>query len=50
MFANGDTYTGEYKKGRPDGWGEYTWDNKATYVGEWKNGLKHGKGHWTKGD
>ena len=37
-------------RGRPDGWGEYTWDNGATYVGEFKNGLKHGKGYWTKGD
>jgi hypothetical protein len=39
-------YTGEYKEGKPDGKGQYTWKNGSFYIGEFKNGLKHGKGKW----
>ena len=48
MFANGDSYVGQYKLGKPDGNGHYKWQNGSTYVGEFKNGLKHGKGKWKK--
>lgn len=49
IFANGDTYTGQYYKGKPDGQGEYKWKNGSLYSGQFKNGLKHGKGKWRKG-
>ena len=47
-FNNGDNYRGEYKQGKPDGKGVYTWANGSTYDGYFKNGLKFGKGHWKK--
>lgn len=47
-FANGDNYRGEYKSGKPDGYGVYTWANGSAYEGHFKNGLKHGKGKWKK--
>ena len=48
MFSNGDNYRGEYKYGKPDGYGVYTWANGATYEGYFLNGLKNGKGKWKK--
>lgn len=48
-FANGDSYTGQYKYGKPWGIGVYTWKNGSAYKGQFKNGLKHGKGKWSKG-
>ena len=48
IFANGDTYNGEYRNGKPHGKGVYTWKNGSHYEGEFKNGLKHGKGKWKK--
>lgn len=47
-FANGETYTGEYKHGHPDGQGKYTWPNGNTFEGGFKSGLKEGKGIWKK--
>ena len=46
IFANKDTYVGEYKLGKPDGEGTYSWSNGATYVGQFKLGMKHGYGKW----
>lgn len=39
-----DTYEGEFKKGYPDGYGIYTFDNKNKYEGIWSKGLMNGKG------
>jgi hypothetical protein len=39
-----DIYEGEFKKGYPDGYGKYTWENKSYYEGYWKRGLREGKG------
>ena len=37
--ANGDTYTGEWKDGKENGQGTYTYaDGTVTYTGEWKDG------------
>ena len=47
-FNNGDNYRGEYKNGKPDGYGVYTWANGSTYEGYFANGLKAGKGKWKK--
>lgn len=30
-FNNGDTYRGDYKNGKPDGYGVYTWSNGSSY-------------------
>ena len=45
-YANGNVYEGDYKKGKPDGKGIYTWNNGEVYDGEWKDALKHGDGIW----
>jgi len=47
-FANGDTYEGDYKRGKPDGIGIYTWANGSQYEGPFVNGVKHGSGCWRK--
>lgn len=39
-----DSYTGEFKKGYPDGEGKYTWKNGNWYQGTWKKGNQNGKG------
>jgi hypothetical protein len=39
-----DVYKGTFKKGLPEGIGEYTWANGDVYIGEWKRGLKDGQG------
>lgn len=33
FFANGDTYVGDYKDGRPHGIGIYTWSSGSQYEG-----------------
>ena len=48
IFANGDSYSGEYKAGRPDGKGVYKWKNGSIYTGDFKDGMKHGRGDWRK--
>ena len=44
MYNNGDRYTGEYKDGKPYGYGEYFWLQGANYKGHFRNGLMDGKG------
>ncbi|MDF1550030.1 MAG: hypothetical protein P1P88_19550 [Bacteroidales bacterium] len=39
-----DTYTGNFRKGLPDGRGLYTYSNGDSYFGLWRNGKKHGQG------
>lgn len=47
-FAKGkDQYTGDFKKGFPDGSGTYVWSNGSVYVGEWRKGKRNGKGSYT---
>ena len=48
IFANGDSFTGTYRGGKPDGYGQYRWKSGSVYIGEFKDGLKHGKGKWKK--
>ena len=45
-----DTYTGEFKKGLPDGEGVYTWANGDVYKGSFKRGLMDGAGTLTHTD
>jgi hypothetical protein len=42
-----DHYTGEFKKGLPNGAGTYTWNTGEKYEGEWKKGLREGAGTFT---
>jgi hypothetical protein len=43
-----DTYKGHWKKGFPDGKGEYTWANGESYNGSFKMGKRHGQGTMTE--
>jgi hypothetical protein len=46
-FSTGDSYTGEWKNGKPDGIGKMTYMLGGSYEGEWKNGLRDGRGIMT---
>jgi hypothetical protein len=39
-----ERYIGDFRAGRKDGKGTYTWQNRDRYEGEWKNDLQNGKG------
>ena len=41
FYANGDTYSGDWKQGHRDGLGKDVWANGETYDSEWKE-------KWTK--
>ena len=44
-WADGDnTYVGEFRDGKRNGQGTYTWVNGTKYVGEWKDNKRHGQG------
>jgi hypothetical protein len=45
-----DSYTGNFKKGYPDGKGKYVWKNGDSYEGSWKEGLFDGEGVLHKKD
>ena len=49
IFPNGDKYVGEYKDGKRNGRGTFTY-NDGKYVGEWKDGEQHGQGTITWSD
>jgi hypothetical protein len=42
-----DKYTGEFRKGYPDGKGTYEWYDGSVYIGEWKKGKRFGIGTYT---
>ena len=46
----GDKYIGEWKYGKYDGHGTYTWSHGEKYVGEWKGGKRNGQGTNTWSD
>ena len=52
-YANGSKYVGEWKDGKENGQGTYTWVSENTwfngnkYVGEYKDGKLHGQGTYT---
>lgn len=52
LFANGDRYIGEFKKGLPDGRGAYYYTNGDVYKGQFKEGERHGYGtmKWKAGE
>ena len=40
----GDKYDGEYKNGKREGKGTYTFSDGKKYIGSFKNGKMHGQG------
>lgn len=42
--AKGDSYVGEWKFGKADGYGVHVWINGDRYEGQFKQCLKHGQG------
>ncbi|KAM4608685.1 radial spoke head 1 homolog [Polymixia lowei] len=44
VLPNGDTYEGQYEKGKRSGQGTYRFKNGARYVGDYHQNLKHGQG------
>lgn len=58
VYANGDTYSGDWLNDRFDGTGRYAYGDFSpwrgdVYFGGWRNGLRHGKGtyvFWPSGE
>lgn len=46
VYANGNVYTGHWKDGAPNGFGEKQYINGDTFVGFWVNGKREGKGSY----
>jgi hypothetical protein len=46
-WGDGNTYTGEWKNGQPDGKGILVSPYGTTYSGQWKQNRLHGKGRLT---
>ena len=50
-FVNGkpaSRYSGNYRNGMKNGYGEITWSSGAHYEGEWKDNKANGRGRYTK--
>jgi hypothetical protein len=44
-FVNkGQVFEGEFKNGKPEGFGFYLWNTGAKHIGFYKNGGKNGQG------
>ncbi len=45
-WANGDSYKGQFHKGKMDGTGGSMWYHGGVekYVGDWRRGERHGSG------
>ncbi|MQL88975.1 hypothetical protein Taro_021544 [Colocasia esculenta] len=44
LYANGDYYEGNWRRGLQEGHGRYVWRNGNQYVGEWRGGVISGRG------
>lgn len=49
-FKSGAVYSGEWKGGFRDGFGEQQWPDGARYEGEWRENRAHGKGQFVHVD
>jgi len=47
ISPNGDKYIGQWKDGKYEGQGTYTFPNGDKYVGQWKDGKIEGQGTYT---
>ncbi len=52
LWANGDTYIGEWENDLMDGEGTYLWENGDEFTGGWQEDIMHGDGvyTWSNGD
>ena len=50
IYVDGGQYIGEFKDGKPNGQGTFTWVNGDQYVGEWKDSKFNGQGTLTHAD
>lgn len=49
VYANGDTYNGNYYEGQRNGYGIYYWkQSNLHYYGHWKDTKQHGYGYFVK--
>jgi len=48
-LSNGDKYFGEFKDGKYDGQGTFTWPSGGKYTGKFKDGKYNGQGTYTYG-
>lgn len=49
-FEDGSVYTGQLKKGEPNGQGTLIYSDTSTYTGQFKNGKPHGVGRFEDAD
>lgn len=42
--CDGDSYIGQWRNSKAEGYGVHIFSNGDRYEGEWKDCLKHGKG------
>lgn len=51
-ISNSGVYEGEFKNGKFDGKGSFTYADHRKYIGDWKNGIIEGKGifSWPDGN
>jgi len=49
-FEDGSIYTGQLKKGEPNGQGTLIYSDTSTYTGQFKNGKPQGKGRFEDAD
>jgi len=45
-FSNGDSYQGDFKEDRLEGYGKINYRNGDHYTGDWKNNKAHGNGKY----
>lgn len=50
VYADGALYEGDWKDGKPDGFGRMTYSNGDFYAGEWRCGIEHGNGTFIEND
>ena len=46
-YPDQNQYDGEWKLGKFDGFGKFSWKNGETYEGYYKEGVRQGKGRYT---
>ena len=47
-YHDGSEYSGDFKKGKREGYGIYIYPGGDRYEGEWLDNIHHGKGKFTR--